>query len=102
VRGRAAAAQLFLLAAVAFVVWYLASNTVQNLEARRIASGFGFLSREAGFEIGETPFLAYSAADNYARVKLWQHTVVAKDGDPRDLAAVHLAVGIEQTHYLVL
>jgi general L-amino acid transport system permease protein len=67
VRGRAAAAQLFLLAAVAFVVWYLASNTVQNLEARRIASGFGFLSREAGFEIGETPFLAYSAADNYAR-----------------------------------
>jgi general L-amino acid transport system permease protein len=52
---------------VAFVVWYLAANTAQNLEARRIASGFGFLSREAGFEIGETPFLAYGAADTYAR-----------------------------------
>jgi hypothetical protein len=32
VRGRAAAAQLFLLAAVAFVVWYLASEQhFQNL-----------------------------------------------------------------------
>jgi general L-amino acid transport system permease protein len=56
-----------LLAAVALAVWYLAANTAQNLEARRIASGFGFLQREAGFEIGETPFLSYSAADNYAR-----------------------------------
>jgi general L-amino acid transport system permease protein len=70
VRARAVAAQLALLAAVAFVVWYLASNTVQNLEARKIASGFGFLSREAGFEIGEAPFLAYSAADSYARAIL--------------------------------
>jgi general L-amino acid transport system permease protein len=67
VRARAAAAQLALLAAVVFVVWYLASNTAHNLEARKIASGFGFLQREAGFEIGETPFLAYGAADSYAR-----------------------------------
>jgi len=67
VRVRAAAAQLALLAAVAFAVWFLYTNTAQNLEARRIASGFGFLSREAGFEIGEAPFLAYSAADTYAR-----------------------------------
>jgi len=67
VRARAAAAQLALLAAVGFVVWYLASNTAHNLEARKIASGFGFLAREAGFEIGESPFLAYGAADSYAR-----------------------------------
>ena len=66
-RVRAAAAQLALLAAVAFAAWYLYSNTAHNLEERRIASGFGFLSREAGFEIGEAPFLAYSAADTYAR-----------------------------------
>jgi general L-amino acid transport system permease protein len=70
VRARAVAAQLALLAAVAFVVWYLASNTAQNLEARKIASGFGFLAREAGFEIGEAPFLAYGAADSYARAIL--------------------------------
>jgi general L-amino acid transport system permease protein len=67
VRARAAAAQLALVAAVVFVVWYVASNTAQNLEARKIASGFAFLGREAGFEIGEAPFLAYSAADSYAR-----------------------------------
>ena len=38
-----------------------------NLEERRIASGFGFLSREAGFEIGESAFLRYSASDTYLR-----------------------------------
>lgn len=69
-RARAVAIQVLLVAAVAFVVWILASNTAQNLEARRIASGFGFLSREAGFEIGESPFLAYGAADSYARAIL--------------------------------
>ena len=37
-------------------------NTVANLEARRIASGFSFLGREAGFEIGESAFLRYSAS----------------------------------------
>ena len=36
-----------------------------NLEERRIASGFGFLQREAGFEIGESVFLRYSAANTY-------------------------------------
>ena len=66
-RSRAAAFQLALVAAVLFVFWYVASNTAQNLEARRIASGFAFLAREAGFEIGEAPFLAYGAADSYAR-----------------------------------
>ena len=35
--------------------------------ARRIASGFGFLSREAGFEIGETTLLSYNAGDTYLR-----------------------------------
>jgi general L-amino acid transport system permease protein len=70
VRARAAALQLALVAAVLFVFWYVASNTAQNLEARKIASGFAFLAREAGFEIGEAPFLAYSAADSYARAIL--------------------------------
>ena len=40
---------------------------MQNLEERRIASGFGFLQRESGFEIGESFFLRYSAADSYLR-----------------------------------
>jgi general L-amino acid transport system permease protein len=48
------------------LAWYLVSNTLDNLAARHIASGFGFLAREAGFEIGESP-VAYSAADIYLR-----------------------------------
>jgi len=67
VRWRAAALQALLVAAVVFVVWALATNTAHNLEARKIASGFGFLQREAGFAIGESPFLSYSASDTYAR-----------------------------------
>jgi general L-amino acid transport system permease protein len=66
-RGRelfvqAAVAALLLLAA-AFLLW----NVSQNLASSRIAVGFAFLWREAGFEIGETGFIAYSAADNYLR-----------------------------------
>jgi general L-amino acid transport system permease protein len=55
------------LAALAGGAWFLISNTVANLEARRIASGFGFLSREAGFEIGESFFLRYDAGQTYLR-----------------------------------
>lgn len=46
---------------------FLISNTVANLEARHIASGFAFLGREAGFEIGESFFLRYQASDTYLR-----------------------------------
>jgi general L-amino acid transport system permease protein len=54
------------VAAVA-VAWFFISNTLANLEARRIASGFGFLGREAGFEISESAFLTYSAANTYLK-----------------------------------
>ena len=55
------------LAAALGVAWFLISNTVANLEERRIASGFAFLQREAGFEIGESFFMRYGAADSYLR-----------------------------------
>jgi general L-amino acid transport system permease protein len=55
------------LAAVLALAWYLYSNTVANLAERNIATGFAFLWRESGFEIGESPLLAYSAADTYFR-----------------------------------
>lgn len=66
-RFRALVFQVVALGAVAAAAAYLVSNTVANLESRKIASGFGFLAREAGFAIGETTFIAYSAADNYLR-----------------------------------
>jgi len=59
--------QALLAAAVGLTAWYLIANAVENIQARRIASGFGFLWREAGFEIGETTFLPYDAGDTYLR-----------------------------------
>jgi general L-amino acid transport system permease protein len=55
------------IALFAAVAWYLVANTLDNLAARNIVSGFAFLRREAGFEIGESAFMAYSAADTYLR-----------------------------------
>jgi len=66
-RGRRIAYQAAAIGAAVLVAWFLVSNTIQNLEERRIASGFGFLGREAGFEIGESAFLRYSASDSYLR-----------------------------------
>jgi general L-amino acid transport system permease protein len=66
-RSKRAAIQAAALAAVLGAAWFLVSNTLANLEERRIVSGFSFLQREAGFEIGESPLLAYSAADSYLR-----------------------------------
>ena len=66
-RVRAILYQVLLVAAVGLVAWFLVSNTVHNLESRKIASGFGFLQREAGFAIGETTLVAYNAADSYLR-----------------------------------
>ena len=51
---------------VAFIAWYLVSNTMTNLESQNIATGFGFLEKEASFEIGES-LIEYSAADKYIR-----------------------------------
>ena len=62
---RAIVFQVAALLLVAFVCYYLFSNTQANLERQSIATGFGFLETEAGFEIGES-VIDYSAADSYA------------------------------------
>ncbi|MCX7962285.1 MAG: ABC transporter permease subunit [Burkholderiales bacterium] len=64
---RALLVQAALVAAVALAIGWFWYNAAHNLETRKIASGFAFLAREAGFEIGETSGLAYSAADTYLR-----------------------------------
>ena len=45
---RALVYQVLALAAVAFALWYLASNTFANMQARGIRSGFDFLGQPAG------------------------------------------------------
>jgi general L-amino acid transport system permease protein len=67
---RRIAYQAAALAVALLAAWYLVHNTLANLEERRIASGFGFLQREAGFEIGESAFLRYQASDTYLRALL--------------------------------
>ena len=52
---------LLLLLAAGFAI-----NVADNLEARNIRSGFGFLSDRAGFDIGET-LIEFSSADSYLR-----------------------------------
>lgn len=58
--------QAVLLALVAGALGWLAAQTLDNMRARGIRSGFDFLGDAAGFDIGESP-LAYDALDSYAR-----------------------------------
>jgi general L-amino acid transport system permease protein len=56
--------QILAIAAVGLAVWYLAHNTLENMRARGIQSGFGFLLGTAGFDIGES-LIPYDALDPY-------------------------------------
>ncbi|MCW9034212.1 MAG: amino acid ABC transporter permease [Rhodospirillales bacterium] len=55
---------LFVLLA-GMAVWYLASNTISNLEKQNVATGFSFLNLEAAFGISET-MVDYEPSDTYA------------------------------------
>ena len=48
--------QFIAIGAVALGVWWLASNTMHNMQVRGIQSGFDFLKGPAGFDIGESLF----------------------------------------------
>ncbi|WBV43144.1 amino acid ABC transporter permease [Pseudoroseomonas cervicalis] len=58
--------QVLVLGVVIAIVAWLVGNTQHNLEVRRIATGFGFLSREAGLPVAES-LIPYSPTDTYAR-----------------------------------
>jgi general L-amino acid transport system permease protein len=61
--------QIVVVGLVALLAWFLVSNTIENLQRQKIASGFHYLEREAGFEIGDT-MIQYSPASTYARAIL--------------------------------
>ena len=65
-KTRAILYQVFTAAFVAFLGYYLISNVQENMAKQSIASGFGFIDKEAAFEIGES-LIDYSAADSYGR-----------------------------------
>lgn len=60
-RVRAIFFQILVIVAVVLFAWYIAHNTAINLQTRGIASGFGFLSQPAGFDIGIVLFKSYSS-----------------------------------------
>jgi general L-amino acid transport system permease protein len=68
-RTRAIVWQILAVAVVVAIVAAIAFQTAINLRARGIASGFGFLSRAAGFEIARGP-IEFSSRDTYARALL--------------------------------
>ncbi len=61
--------QILFVAAILALGGFLVHNTLDNLARQNIATGFGFLGREAAFGIGESLIL-YSPADSYARAFL--------------------------------
>lgn len=64
---RAIIYQAAIFAIVVLIGYFLVSNTMANLRTQKIATGFGFLKKEAAFEIGES-LIPYSASDTYTRV----------------------------------
>lgn len=66
-RVRAILYQVLVLGAVVLLAFYLVTNTLDNLESRNIATGFGFLQREAGFAVSES-LIEYTPADSYLQV----------------------------------
>jgi general L-amino acid transport system permease protein len=68
-RFRAVIYQLVTALLVAALGYYLISNVQENMAKQSIASGFGFVDKEAAFEIGES-LIDYSAADTYGRALL--------------------------------
>ncbi|WP_280564602.1 MULTISPECIES: amino acid ABC transporter permease [unclassified Chromohalobacter] len=63
---RAYVLQGVLLAALAALIGFIVVNTMANLEARGISTGFGFLDERAGFSIPQT-LIEYSGDSTYGR-----------------------------------
>ncbi|MBF0203278.1 MAG: ABC transporter permease subunit [Desulfamplus sp.] len=63
---RATVYQIAAISIVALTAYYLFTNTTANLAKQSIATGFGFLSRESSFEIGES-VLSFSSSDTYLK-----------------------------------
>ncbi len=68
-KKRAILFQFLTFCMVGLLAYYLVSNVLINLQKQKIATGFGFLRKEASFEIGES-LISYSAASTYGRALL--------------------------------
>src|SRR5271155_885644 len=69
-RVRSVVSQVLIIGAIVAVVWYLAHNTAHNLDARHIATGFGFLAQSASIPIGESLLDFTPSVSSYGRALL--------------------------------
>lgn len=56
--------QLIAVVVIGLSVWFLVHNTLTNMAARGIQSGFDFLAQTAGFSIGESLY-PFDSSENY-------------------------------------
>ncbi|GEC16198.1 amino acid ABC transporter permease [Nitrobacter winogradskyi] len=63
------ALQVLFVAILAWIGYEIVANAKGNLEAQNTASGLGFMSNTAGFEVSQT-LIPYSQTDSYTRVFL--------------------------------
>jgi general L-amino acid transport system permease protein len=63
------ALQILFVIVLIWIGYEILGNARSNLETQRIASGFGFLQRNAGFDVSQA-LIPYSGSDTYARVFL--------------------------------
>jgi general L-amino acid transport system permease protein len=63
-RVRGIAFQVLLIALLAFGVWWIIDNTIENLRRSNISTGFAFLRGRAGFDISDR-LIGYSADSSY-------------------------------------
>lgn len=61
---RSAFFQVLLVLALVFVAYEVISNTAENLRTQNIASGFGFLSQTAGFDVSQS-LVPYTSRSTY-------------------------------------
>ena len=61
--------QIVFAAVLIWIGYEIVDNARTNLQAQRIASGFGFLKNTAGFDVSQN-LISYSGSDSYTRVFL--------------------------------
>jgi len=61
------ATQIAFAAVLAWIAYEIVANARTNLETQHIASGFGFLNYNAGFDVSQS-LIAYTNSDTYWRV----------------------------------
>jgi len=61
--------QLIVAVLLVWLVWATVDNTIRNLRAQGIASGFGFLWNTAGFDISQS-LIPYTSTDSHGRAFL--------------------------------